>query len=271
MPLGHFPVIQTLHFHSFPSLPATYKTPARSHDHTSASSAPSPLSTLISLKILQLLFVNRSPPLAPYHHDCLHGIHPIEFHEGDGHEHRRPSQSRDAVHGDGPMFLILRGGRRTRTASAAASSAHESILYQRQPSIQHGFGGGVSVLVRHLVQTNSRGRELPPVVRGLAHPDDISDVVPTAFLYVEVEVGLSRSVHDEEAEVGGSYEGGLGANGGHGGRASSGTALPVVVFVVAAVDASDPYDRRHHAGRSFIGRVSHGRSHRPSMTCAFLE
>mmetsp|Transcript_17856 Transcript_17856/g.42200 ORF Transcript_17856/g.42200 Transcript_17856/m.42200 type:complete len:239 (+) Transcript_17856:1796-2512(+) len=52
--------------------------------------------------------------------------------------------------------------------------------------------------------------QLPGEIGRLAHPHDVRDAVAAAFSYVQVQVGLSGGVHDEEAHRGNGDEGRLG-------------------------------------------------------------
>jgi len=55
------------------------------HLQNDTRTAPPTTPPLIPLQILQLLFVDRPPPIPPNHHHRLHRIHFFEFHQRNRH------------------------------------------------------------------------------------------------------------------------------------------------------------------------------------------
>lgn len=78
----------------------------------------------------------------------------------------------------------------------------EPLIHQSEPTLKNLLWRGMAIIVWHLVQLDSSALELPSKISGFTYSDNVSDMMLTTLLDIQVEVLLARRVHNDEAEGG---------------------------------------------------------------------
>jgi hypothetical protein len=151
-----------------------------SHDNTTSSTRSFLVPPLIRLQKIQLLIINRAPPMLPYQHNRFHRIHSRKLNQANSNQNRRPPQPRHTVHCDSRFIGI----------------DEKALVDDIKPSVEDFIRRRVSVWKWHFVQLDSGFDEVCFGVGWFTDADNVGDIVFFAFLDVEVEIVGTGCVHD---------------------------------------------------------------------------
>lgn len=147
----------------------------------------------VAFQKLQLLRVDGTPSTLSNVRNGIEGAHP-GLHQGNGYEHRSPSQTSDTMDRNSDSMMVIRD-------IGIGRVVLEAGLDEIQPVGNDSFRRCFTISKTKLMNLDAVSLNNLSGVGGIAHTDHIGDTVLFHLLDVEMQIGLRGGIHNQEAHL----------------------------------------------------------------------